>query len=189
MNAYGMGVAVGDYDNDGLPDVYVTNLGENALLHNEGGGKFKDVTRAARVGDPRWSTGAAFLDYDRDGDLDLFVTSYVDFTVVRAPCGFESTITFQQQRLEVRDVVKHLIRQDNLGTGQLFLAARTHAVEPSAHRQHLAARDRIRQRADGRVKELRNRFADHTHHWREVQVVWIGEPTQPFMNQPGWSTA
>lgn len=81
VNGYGMGVAVGDYDNDGRPDLYVTNFGENALLHNEGNGKFKDVTRAARAGDPRWSTGAAFFDYDRDGDLDLFVTNYVDFTL------------------------------------------------------------------------------------------------------------
>jgi hypothetical protein len=80
-NAYGMGVATGDYDNDGRPDLYVTNFGDNALLHNEGNGRFKDVTRASRTGDPRWSTGAAFVDYDRDGDLDLFVTNYVDFTV------------------------------------------------------------------------------------------------------------
>jgi hypothetical protein len=81
VNAYGMGVAVGDYDNDGRPDLYVTNFGENALLHNQGDGTFKDMTRATGTGDPRWSTGAAFFDYDRDGDLDLFVTNYVDFTV------------------------------------------------------------------------------------------------------------
>jgi hypothetical protein len=91
-NAYGMGVATGDYDNDGRPDLYVTNFGENTLLHNEGNGRFKDVTRASRTGDPRWSTGAAFFDYDRDGDLDLFVTNYVDFTVrgnkvCHAPAG------------------------------------------------------------------------------------------------------
>jgi enediyne biosynthesis protein E4 len=69
VKGYGMGVAVGDYDNDGRPDLYVTNFGENVLLHNDGNGTFKDVTRAVRAGDPRWSTGAAFFDYDRDGPL------------------------------------------------------------------------------------------------------------------------
>ncbi len=78
---YGMGVAVGDYDNDGYPDLYVTNFGPNRLYHNNGDGTFSDVTAQAGVDDTRWSTSAAFLDYDRDGDLDLFLTNYVDFTV------------------------------------------------------------------------------------------------------------
>jgi hypothetical protein len=77
---YGMGAAVGDYDNDGDPDVYLTAFGPNALLRNDGG-RFTDVTAAAGVGDDRWSTSASFFDYDRDGDLDLFVANYVDFTV------------------------------------------------------------------------------------------------------------
>jgi hypothetical protein len=78
---YGMGVAVGDYDNDGDPDIYVTHFGSNFLFRNNGDGTFTDVTREAGVDDPRWSTSAAFLDYDRDGYLDLFVANYVDFTV------------------------------------------------------------------------------------------------------------
>ncbi len=78
---YGMGVATGDYDNDGYIDLYVTHFGPNVLYHNNGNGTFTDVTREAGVNDVRWSTGAAFLDYDRDGDLDLFVLNYVDFTV------------------------------------------------------------------------------------------------------------
>jgi enediyne biosynthesis protein E4 len=78
---YGMGVAVGDYDNDGDPDLYVTHFGPNILFRNNGNGTFTDVTREAGVDDPRWSASAAFLDYDRDGDLDLFVTNYVDFTL------------------------------------------------------------------------------------------------------------
>jgi enediyne biosynthesis protein E4 len=83
---YGMGVAVGDYDNDGDPDVYVTNFGTNRLYRNDGNGIFLDVTRQAGAGldDPRWSTSASFSDYDADGDLDLFVANYVDFTVAGA---------------------------------------------------------------------------------------------------------
>jgi hypothetical protein len=80
---YGMGVAAGDYDKDGDPDLYLTNYGPNRLYRNDGGGRFTDVTRAAGNGldDPRWSTSASFSDYDADGDLDLFVANYVDFTV------------------------------------------------------------------------------------------------------------
>lgn len=77
----GMGAAVGDYDGDGYPDLYVTAYGSNALYRNNGNATFTDVTREAGADDPRWSTSAAFVDYDRDGDLDLFVVNYVDFTV------------------------------------------------------------------------------------------------------------
>ena len=78
---YGMGVATGDYDNDGDVDLYVTALGPNTLYRNNGDGTFADVTAAAGVDDPRWSTAATFIDYDRDGDLDLFVANYLDFSV------------------------------------------------------------------------------------------------------------
>lgn len=82
---WGMGVCVGDYDNDGWDDLYVTCLGPNNLLKNNGDGTFSNVTKAAGVGDPRWSTGAAFVDYDNDGRLDLFVSNYVDFDVNNLP--------------------------------------------------------------------------------------------------------
>ena len=80
---YGLGLAVGDYDNDGDRDLFVTNFGENVLYQNNGNGTFTDATATARLTVPRipyFSTSAAFLDYDRDGDLDLFVCGYVDFT-------------------------------------------------------------------------------------------------------------
>lgn len=74
-----MGGAVGDYDNDGWPDLYITCLGGNILYHNNGDGTFTDVTKKAGVADGRWSTGAAFGDYDGDGYVDLMVANYVDF--------------------------------------------------------------------------------------------------------------
>src|SRR5437667_9147384 len=82
---WGMGVAIGDYNNDGWDDIYVTCLGPNHLLTNNGDATFTDVTQKAGVGDPRWSTGAAFVDYDNDGKLDLFVSNYVDFDVNNLP--------------------------------------------------------------------------------------------------------
>jgi hypothetical protein len=76
-DGYGMGVAIGDYDNDGWPDVFVTNVGHNSLYHNNHDGTFSDVTGQAGIGNSGWSAGAVFVDYDRDGLLDLFVSRYV----------------------------------------------------------------------------------------------------------------
>src|SRR6202050_5915834 len=76
---YGMGVAVGDYDNDGFPDLYITNYGKNTLYHNNGDGTFTDVTAKAGVEAGGWSVSAGFFDYDNDGHLDLFVTRYMDW--------------------------------------------------------------------------------------------------------------
>jgi len=73
---YGMGVAVGDYDNDGFPDIYVTQYGRSILYHNDGDGRFTDVTDKAGVAAPGWASSAAWFDYDNDGRLDLFVCNF-----------------------------------------------------------------------------------------------------------------
>ena len=82
VSCYGMGGAIGDYDNDGLPDVFITAVGGDHLWHNEGQGKFREVTPEAGVGGAaaNWSTSAAWIDYDRDGKLDLFVCHYVHWS-------------------------------------------------------------------------------------------------------------
>ncbi len=79
VSALGMGVAVGDFDGDGHPDIYLANLGANRLLHNTGDGRFVDVTHQAGVGDSAWSVGASFHDFDGDSHLDLFVVNYLDY--------------------------------------------------------------------------------------------------------------
>jgi hypothetical protein len=85
---YGMGVAVGDYDNDGFPDLYVTSYGKNILDHNNGDGTFTDVTAKSGVGGGGWSVSAGFFDYDNDGKLDLFVTRYMEWDIEHSKdCG------------------------------------------------------------------------------------------------------
>src|SRR5207237_1272178 len=85
---YGMGVAVGDYDNDGFADLFVTSYGKNVLYHNNGDGTFTDVTEKAGVAGGGWSVSAGFFDYDNDGHLDLFVTRYMEWDTKHSKtCG------------------------------------------------------------------------------------------------------
>ena len=90
-SGWGQGVCVGDYDNDGYEDLFVTYYGKNVLYHNNGNGTFTDVSEKAHVAGSgnAWSTGCAFVDYDRDGKLDLFVATYVDFDLKIAPAPGE----------------------------------------------------------------------------------------------------
>jgi enediyne biosynthesis protein E4 len=84
---WGQGVCIGDYDNDGYEDLFVSYFGKNVLYHNDGNGTFTDVTEKSGVGGngKRWNSGCAFVDYDRDGRLDLFVANYIDMDLATAP--------------------------------------------------------------------------------------------------------
>ena len=98
---FAMGGAVGDYNNDGWPDMAITCLGHTILYRNNGDGTFTDVTKQAGIDDPRWSTGAAFGDYDNDGFVDLMVTRYVDFQLSDLP-AFGSSPTCKYRGIDVQ---------------------------------------------------------------------------------------
>jgi len=91
---WGFGVCIGDYDNDGWDDVYITCLGPDVLYKNMGNGTFRDVSKAAGIDDNRFGTGAAFVDYDRDGFLDLYVANYVTLDVNHLPEPASNTFCF-----------------------------------------------------------------------------------------------
>lgn len=103
---WGMGVAVGDYDNDGLPDLYVTGYGHNVLYHNLGNCRFEDVTTKAGVQAGGFSTGAAWADYDRDGKLDLFVARYVKTDVNQLPDPMRSFGGYKGVLVELPDAME-----------------------------------------------------------------------------------
>lgn len=98
---YANGGAVGDYNNDGWPDVYIASLGGNVLYRNNGDGTFTDVTAKAGVADGRYSAGATFGDYDNDGYVDLFVSNYVDFKLNDLP-GFGQVPTCKYRGRDVQ---------------------------------------------------------------------------------------
>ena len=92
VEMYGMGVAAGDYDNDGRDDLYVTTLEGDRLFHNEGNFRFRDVTKASGIVNAHFGTSAAWLDYDRDGKLDVFVANYVQWTAAAdVYCSLDGT--------------------------------------------------------------------------------------------------
>lgn len=115
---YGMGVATGDYDNDGHPDLYVTALGGNCLYRNRGDGTFEDVTKASGTRASGWSAGAAFVDYDRDGLLDLFVARYLAWNFAHNPwCGQKEKQFRAYCHPDQFDPVTHILYR-NRGNGR-----------------------------------------------------------------------
>ena len=123
---YGMGVAVGDYDNDGDPDLYLTHFGPNRLYRNNGDGTFSDVTGRAGVAGAEWSTGAAFFDYDRDGAPDLYVVNYLDATFERnPPCEMKGIRAYCHPR-HFAGVPDRLYR--NLGDGRFREVSRSSGI-------------------------------------------------------------
>ena len=114
---YGMGVAAGDYDNDGDIDLYVTNVGANVLYRNDGRGHFENVAAAAGVDDPAWSTSATFADFDGDGDLDLFHTNYIHWSMqAEMNCYAGSVLTYCPPKNYNAPVRDRLYRNDGDGT-------------------------------------------------------------------------
>ena len=114
---YGMGVAAGDYDNDGDIDLYVTNTGENALLRNDGAGRFVNVAGDAGVADPGWGSAAAFLDLDADGDLDLFVVNYINWSLaVERDCYYRGAPTYCAPTTYAAPAPDKLFRNNGDGT-------------------------------------------------------------------------
>ena len=113
---YGQGVAVGDYDNDGHPDVYITNFGPDILYHNNGDGTFTDVTERAGVNDRTLGSSAAFFDFDNDGYLDLYVVNYVNYRYDANPVCTEKSIRSYCHPRYFSGVPAKLYR--NLGSGR-----------------------------------------------------------------------
>jgi len=113
---YGQGVAVGDYDGDGFPDLYVTQYGRSILYHNNGDGTFTDVTERAGVAAPGWSSSAVWFDYDNDGHLDLFVCRFVDFDKSKnLPCEADDKLGYCIPRL-YKATASWLFRNNGDGT-------------------------------------------------------------------------
>src|SRR6185436_487268 len=120
QSVYGMGAAIGDFDNDGLTDVFVTCVGQNHLFKNLGGGKFADVTAAAGVAGEakQWSTAACFFDYDNDGRLDLFVGTYVKWSrEIDAEVGYkiDGRTRAYGQPMNFAGAFSHLYHNDGQG--------------------------------------------------------------------------
>ena len=204
----GMGVATGDYDNDGFLDLYVTNVGHNVLYHNNGDGTFTDVTREAGVDDERWSTSAAFFDYDGDGLLDLFVGNYVDFTAQSnkrcvAPTGepdyctpmayqaVPSRLFHNEGHGKFADVDWPVGNRRVVRTGARCGRRRLHRRRPSGHlrRERHGRQSSVGESGAGRVQGSRARSRRGLQRATAGRrPAWVSPPRKSMGTAPGRSS-
>lgn len=117
VSGFGMGVAAGDFDNDGFPDLFICYYGQIQLWRNEGDGTFTDATKTSGMADSSWSAGAAFADLDDDGDLDLYVTNYVEYASTDKPCFTEHRPPVMISCGPIGRIAQHDTLWENLGNG------------------------------------------------------------------------
>jgi hypothetical protein len=167
IRGYGMGAATGDIDNDGWIDLYVTALGANRMLRNNGDGTFADVTARSGTDDPRWSTSATFFDYDRDGWLDLFVANYVDFRADLKRACFSAGSARDYCNPEVYGPVPHKLLHNNRDGTFADVSVRSGIARSPARGLGVLATD---VNGDG---------------WLDLYVANDGDPNQLWINQRG----
>ena len=167
LTTYGMGAATGDIDNDGWTDLFVTALGSNALLRNNGDGTFSDITARSGITDRRWSTSATFFDLDRDGALDLFVANYVNYRADMKRECFSAASARDYCNPAVYDAVPaRLLRNTGQGTFADVSATAGIAASPGRGLGVLA----LDANEDG---------------WTDVYVANDGDPNHLWINQRG----
>ncbi len=190
---YGMGVAVGDIDNDGWVDVFVTNYGPDRLYRNQGDGSFADVTASAGVKVDGWSTSAAFCDFDRDGFLDLYVTRYVDYLPAKRCSAKDGRQDFcgPESFRPIHDVLLHnqgdrdVPRRHRGRRHRLDLRRRPGRRLPRRRRRRLAGRlRRQRRRSQSAVDQPGHRTASRHHHLPR-RLADSGSRLQPPRPGPG----
>ncbi len=167
---YNMGVAVGDVNNDGRPDVVVTQYGGVRLFVNNGDGKFGDITRESGLDNPHWGTSAAFFDYDRDGWLDLVLVNYLDYTPSRR-CGATGGQPDFCNPSQFAGTVTRLFHNRGLAAGGKANAIR---FEDATASSGLAAANRVW--SGGRVRGFHRRWlAGHLHYQRRPSQSSLGQ--------------
>ena len=168
VNGYGMGVAIGDVNNDGWADVLLTEYGRARLFLNRGAGKFEDVTLAAGIDNPRWGTSAAFFDYDRDGWLDLVIANYVDYSP-------------SEKCFDTRGLQEYCGPQGMLGTVTRLFHNLGASHSPAVRFADETVRSGLVRRMGPALGVL---CADFTgDRWPDIFIADDGQPNRLFVNQ------